>query len=169
MPSHCVKPLCQAIGMLTYLQSTSCYDIAMPVHQYARFFNNPKRSHEKAIIKIVQNLKGIKDKGIILNAYKTHGIECYVDASFAPEWKAEDANNASNLLSRTGFIICYALVPVHWCSKTQSDNILSTAESEYLALSQAMREPIPFMRLMAELDAVFPLNLPKMKVVLQSL
>ena len=154
----------QAIGMLTYLQGTSRPDIAMPVHQCARFSSNPKRSHEKALIKIVRYLKGTKDKGIILNADKTRGIECYVDASFAPGWKAEDANEASNLLSRTGYIIYYASVPVHWCSKMQSEITLSTAESEYVALSQAMRETIPFMRLMTELDVVFPLNLPKPKM-----
>ena len=154
----------QAIGMLTYLQGTSRPDIAMPVHQCARFSSNPKRSHEKALIKIVRYLKGTKDKGIILNADKSRGIECYVDASFAPGWRAEDANEASNLLSRTGYIIYYASVPVHWCSKMQSEITLSTAEAEYVALSQAMRETIPFMRLMTELDVVFPLNLPKPKM-----
>ena len=72
-------------------------DIAMPVHQCARFSSNPKRSHEKALKKIVWYLKGTKEKGIILNADKSRGIECYVDASFAPGWKAEGANEASNL------------------------------------------------------------------------
>ena len=33
----------QAIGMLTYLQGTTRPDIAMAVHQCARFSSNPKR------------------------------------------------------------------------------------------------------------------------------
>ncbi len=154
----------QAIGMLTYLQGTTRPDISMAVHQCARFSSNPKRSHEKAVIKIVRYLKGTKDKGIILNPDKTKGIDCYVDASFASGWRPDDAHNASNLLSRTGYIIRYADCPVHYASKMQKEIALSTAEAEYIALSQAMRETIPFMRLMTELDVVFPLQLPKPKL-----
>ena len=46
----------------------------------------------------------------------------------------------------------------------QTEIALSTAESEYIALSQAMRETIPFMRFMTELDVIFPIYLPKPKL-----
>ena len=154
----------QAVGMLTYLQGTTRPDIAMAVHQCARFSSNPKRSHEKAIIKILRYLKGTKDKGIFLCPETKKGIECYVDASFASGWRPDHANDASNVLSRTGYIIYYAGCPIHWCSKMQSEIALSTAESEYIALSQAMRETIPFMRFMTELDIIFPIYLPKPKL-----
>ena len=154
----------QAVGMLTYLQGTSRPDISMAVHQCARFSSNPKRSHEKAIIKIIRYLKGTKDKGIILSPEKKKGIECYVDASFASGWRPDHANDASNVLSRTGYIIYYSGCPIHWCSKMQTEIALSTAESEYIALSQAMRETIPFMRFMTELDVIFPIYLPKPKL-----
>ena len=150
--------------MLTYLQGTTRPDIAMAVHQCARFSSNPKRSHEKAIIKILRYLKGTKDKGIFLRPETKKGIECYVDASFASGWRPDHANDASNVLSRTGYIIYYAGCPIHWCSKMQSEIALSTAESEYIALSQAMRETIPFMRFMTELDIIFPIYLPKPKL-----
>jgi len=154
----------QAIGMLTYLQGTTRPDIAMAVHQCARFSSNPKRSHEKAVIKIVRYLKSTKDKGIFLRPDKSKGIECFVDASFASGWRPDDANDAANVLSRTGYVIYYASCPVHWCSKMQTEIALSTAEAEYIALSQAMRETIPFMRFMTELDVIFPINLPKPKL-----
>ena len=38
-----------AVGMLSYLQGHTCPDISMPVHQMARFCNDPKLSHEQAI------------------------------------------------------------------------------------------------------------------------
>ena len=154
----------QAVGMLTYLQGTTRPDIAMAVHQCARFSSNPKRSHEKAIIKIIRYLKSSKDKGLILRTEKKKGIECYVDASFASGWRPDNANDASNVLSRTGYIIYYAGCPVHWCSKMQTEIALSTAEAEYIALSQAMRETIPLMRFMTELDVIFPIHLPKPKL-----
>ena len=47
------------------------------------------------------------------------------------------------------------------CSKLQTEIALSTTESEYIALSQAMREVIPFMNLMVEVGEVFPLHNPK--------
>jgi hypothetical protein len=46
----------------------------------------------------------------------------------------------------------------------QTEIALSTAESEYIALSQALQETIPFMRFMTELDVIFPINLPKPKL-----
>ena len=38
-----------AVGMLSYLQNQTRPDILMPVHQTARFCNDPKLSHEQAI------------------------------------------------------------------------------------------------------------------------
>ena len=136
----------------------------MAAHQCARFSNDPKRSHEKAVIRLVRYLKGTKDKGLLLKPNKMKGVECFVDASFASGWRTDDANNPSNVLSRTGYIIYYADCHVHWVSKMQTEIALSTAEAEYIALSQSMRETIPFLRLMAELDVIFPIELPKPKL-----
>ena len=53
------------IGMLGYLQGTTRPDIAMAVHQCARFNSDPKLSHERAVEKIGRYLLDTKDKGII--------------------------------------------------------------------------------------------------------
>ena len=37
-----------SVGMLTYLQSNSCPEMSMAVHQTARFSNSPILSHEKS-------------------------------------------------------------------------------------------------------------------------
>lgn len=131
------------IGMLNYLEKTSRPDLALPVHQCARFCENPKRSHEKAVHRIIRYLKATKDKGIIFSPKRKHNIECYVDADFAGNWDKLDAENAANMLSRTGYIIMIAGCPLVWRSKLQTEIALSTTEAEYIALSQAMREVIP--------------------------
>jgi len=64
------------------------------------------------------------------------------------------------VLSRTGFIICYANCPIIWCSKLQTEIALSTAEAEYISLSHALREAIPIQNLAKEIDCVFPLFTP---------
>jgi hypothetical protein len=44
--------------------------------------------------------------------------------------------------SRTGYVITYSNCPVIWASKLQTQVALSTTESEYIALSTALREVI---------------------------
>ena len=71
--------------------------------------------------------------------------------------------NPECVLSRTGYVIMYAGCPLTWCSKLQTEIALSTTEAEYIALSQYVREVIPFMNLIVEVGDVFPLNNPKPK------
>jgi len=154
----------QAVGMLTYLQGTSRPDISMAVHQVARFSILPKLSHERAINRIGKYLLGTADKGIIYKPDKSKGLECYVDADFAGGWNQADATNADAVLSRTGYVIMYAGCPLLWCSKLQTEIALSTTEAEYIALSQSLREVIPLMTLLKEIDGVFPIGIQKPKI-----
>ena len=55
----------------------------------------------------------------------------------------------------------YAGCPLVWSSKLQTEIALSAAEAEYIVLSGSLREVIPAMHLMKELNAVFPVNLIK--------
>ena len=154
----------QANGMLNYLQATSRPELAFAVHQCARFAIDPKLSHERAIKRIARYLLDSKDRGIVYLIDQSRGIECHVDASFAGEWDKSDADNPDNLLSRTGFVISYAGCPIMWMSKLQTEIALSTAEAEYIALSQAMRQVIPLMNLLREINNIFPLHLPEPKM-----
>jgi len=47
--------------------------------------------------------------------------------------------NADNLLSRSGFVIMFAGIPLFWESKLQTEITLSSCESEHVALSTALR------------------------------
>ena len=51
----------------------------------------------------------------------------------------------------------YAGCPITWGSKMQTEIALSTTESEYIALSIARREVIPFLRSMEEIASIFGL------------
>ena len=55
----------------------------------------------------------------------------------------------------------YAGCPIVWASKLQIRVSLSTAETEYITLSTALREVIPAMNLMRDLNVIFPVNLVK--------
>ena len=64
------------------------------------------------------------------------------------------------MLSRTGYTIFYTGCPIIWVSKLQTEIALSTAESEYIALSQAMRDVIPMIQLLTEINCIFPIYCP---------
>jgi len=140
-----------AIGTLNYLLAMSCPELAYSVHQCARFCNNPKLSHEKAVKRICRYLKGTQDKGIRFSPDPEKGFECYVDADWAGNWNKNYPDDPSNAYSRTGYVILYAGCPIVWGSKIQSLIALSTAEAEVIALSTALREVIAMMKLLREL------------------
>ena len=151
----------KAIGMLTYLQGTTRPDISMAVHQCARFSQDPKLSHERAVKRIGRYMLGTKTRGIVFKPNCEKGLECYVDADYAGGWSKADAQNPDNVLSRTGYVIFYAECPIVFISRMQTEIALSTAESEYIACSTAMRDVISLLQLMKEIDKIFPLHMPK--------
>ena len=147
-----------AVGMLGYLSGTSRAELAIAIHQCARFNNFPRLSHERAIIRIFRYLLSSPNKGMIYKPDRFLGLQCFVDADFAGGWIQVDADNPTNLLSRTGYVIMYAGCPILWCSKLQTEIALSTTEAEYIALSQAVREVLPLMQLLRELSPIFHIN-----------
>ena len=56
----------------------------------------------------------------------------YVDADFAGGWQEANADDADNVVSRTGMIIMYANCLIFWRSSLQTEIALSTAEAEYI-------------------------------------
>ena len=59
-------------------------------------------------------------------------------------------------MSRTGYVIKYANCPIIWCSKLQTEIALSTTESEYISLSQSLRDMLPLMELLKEIRVTVP-------------
>jgi Reverse transcriptase (RNA-dependent DNA polymerase) len=148
------------IGKLNYLEKSSRPDIAFAVHQCARFSENPKEEHTQAVKLIGRYLMGTSDKGIICSP-KPESFNCYCDADFSGTWDASIAEtDGSTARSRSGYLIMYAGCPLIWASRLQTEIALSTTESEYISLSQALREVLPLMRLVKELhEAKFKMHI----------
>jgi hypothetical protein len=152
------------IGKLNYLEKSTRPDIAYAVHQCARFAADPKEEHTKAVKVIGRYLMGSADAGIICTP-SSESFMCYCDADFSGNWNESIAEeDPSTARSRSGYLINYAGCPVVWASRLQTEIALSSTESEYVALSQALREVIPLMRLVNELEKAgfdFPIQTPK--------
>ena len=132
----------EIVGMLMFLATNSRPDIAYAVNQCARFTHNPKASHATAVKRIIRYLKGTRTQGMLLKPNGQLQVDCYVDADFAGLWGAEDDQDPISVKSRSGHVIFFMGCPFSWSSKLQTQIALSTMESEYIALSQAMRELI---------------------------
>jgi hypothetical protein len=83
--------------MLTYLTGSIHLDIAMVVHQCARFSVFPMQLHEQAVMRIGQYLLSTHKKGMMYKPDSSKRLEVYVDADFASGWDPADPGNADNI------------------------------------------------------------------------
>ena len=91
------------------------------------------------------------EKGIECKPDNT-SMECWADADFAGNWDIQHAEyDSSTAKSRSGYVIYFGGCPIVWGSKMQTEIAMSSTESEYVALSQAMREVLPMANMITEL------------------
>eukprot|EP00977_Amphora_coffeiformis_P023187 scaffold12381_cov86-Amphora_coffeaeformis.AAC.3 len=115
-------------------------ECAFSVNLCAQYSISPKVPHAEAVRRICRYVKGTVDKGITIKP-KTSDIalDCYVDADYAGHWISSEADSPETVKSRAGYIISLGNAPVLWKSKRIHELCLSVMESEYIALSMAMR------------------------------
>jgi hypothetical protein len=141
------------VGKLNFLEKGSRPEIAYSVNQCARFSESPRESHAEAVLHICRYLMVTGEQGIILDPNDEKSFEVYADADFCGNWNRSTAmNDVSTAKSRMGYIISFAGCPITWASKLQTQIALSTTEAEYIALSQSLREVIPMINLMTEVN-----------------
>lgn len=146
------------VGMLLYLSNNSRPDLTYAVNQCARYSRDPRKSHEQALKRIGRYLIQTKEKGLIVKPSGTLKLECFADADYAGLWSYVDSTDPVSVRSRTGYLMTLGEVPVIWTSKLQTEIALSTMESEYIALSAAMKELIPLRDTLIEIEDVFKIG-----------
>ena len=132
------------IGKLNYLEKGTRPDISYSTHQCARYVEQPKEEHGKAIRQIVRYLIGIRDKGMIIEPNLLKGLEVFVDSDFAGNWDWNDSLNKDTARSRHGYFISYNGVPLTWKSQLQQEIALSTTEACYFIRIKHIKYDILF-------------------------
>jgi len=132
------------IGMLQYLQGYIRPDISFAVSQCTRYIHHHTNMHIMALKRIGTYLLKTSEIGIILKPTSDLTIDCYVDADFAGLWNREDHNDDRCIKSRTGYVLFISSCPILWITQLQDGIALSTMKLEYVALSMAMRDFLPF-------------------------
>mmetsp|Transcript_17941 Transcript_17941/g.30302 ORF Transcript_17941/g.30302 Transcript_17941/m.30302 type:complete len:232 (-) Transcript_17941:1082-1777(-) len=146
--------------MLLYLAGHSRPDLAYSVNCCARYMFAPRKSHEDALIRIGQYLKGTRDKGLILTPTSSVlNVEAYPDADFGGLYGHENPTDPACVKSRTGFVIKAANCPVLWKSQLQSSKTaLSTMEAEITALAHCCRELFPIIDMVKTIGKIYGLE-----------
>ena len=139
------------IGKLNYLEKCTRPDISYATHQCARFTENPKVEHGKAVRWIARYLKGTRNEGIIMQPKVSNDLELYVDADFAGNWVKTESSDRDTARSRHGYVVMYHGCPLLWKSQLQTEIALSSTESEYVGISNGLRDTIPIMRTLNEM------------------
>ena len=140
------------IGKLNYLERGSRSDISYATHQCARFVTDPKVEHGRAVKRIGRYLKRTRKEGTIYRPDTSKGLEVYVDASFCGDWDENETQDPDTARSRYGYDITYQGCPILWKSALATEICLSTTEAEYCGLSYALRDAIPIMELLKEMQ-----------------
>jgi hypothetical protein len=130
----------KVVGQLIYLSCCTRPDISTATNIIARYTTKPSPAIIEAAKHIVRYLKGTKHLGTLIQPHNNQRITCYVDASFAQDWKLHG-------YSRYGYMMFINNTPISWKSSYLRCNVLSTTEAEYCALSQCARDAIPLQKL----------------------
>jgi hypothetical protein len=139
-------------------------DITFAINNCTRFSTKPHGIHQIALKRIVKYLLTTPTQGMVYCPNWTKGLECYIDANFAGNFRPGNPE-CTSCLSRSGYVIMYNNCPIIWASKLQTSVALSTCEAEYIAMSTALREVIPLMRLLDTIVDVWNINTPQPHVI----
>uniref|UniRef100_A0A0A9X0C4 Copia protein n=1 Tax=Lygus hesperus TaxID=30085 RepID=A0A0A9X0C4_LYGHE len=129
----CDVPYQSLIGSLMYLSIATRPDIAHAISYLSQFNSRYSNEHWVAAKRVLRYLKGTKNLGI---RYTKTGepITGFADA----DW----ASCTIDRRSYTGYVFKYAGACISWESRKQKTVALSTAEAEYMCLTESAKEAI---------------------------
>ena len=137
------------VGSLMYASISTRWDLAQSVGALTRYMQNPGTAHVNAAKRVLRYIKGTLTRGLEYNGLNRDGtpsteltVTAYADADWASE--------RHDCKSITGYMIKVNDCVVSWASKKQATVALSTAESEYYAISAATQQLIWTKQLLGE-------------------
>ena len=147
-PSEAMEPriVRELIGSLQYLASRSRPDIAASVNAISAFMHSPTTEVWKAAKQILAYVKGTKSWKLVLSKFNEDVLVVYTDASHG---------SGPGRRSISGNLVQIYGSTVHWSSKRQHCVAISTAESEYYAMSNGLADGLWLQRIMEDFD-IYP-------------
>lgn len=137
-------PYREKVGSLLFAARTCRPDIGYAVNYASQFLNSFGQEHWKFVKRILKYLKGTKNFGIV---YGSSGSALQLGGFTDADW----ANCLKTRKSRSSYIFIFNGGPVSWSSQRQSIVTASTTGSEYIALSEGVKEALWLKRFLKEL------------------
>lgn len=135
-------PYRELIGYLMYLAVTTRPDIAYVISSLSQFNNKYGPEHWTAAKRVLRYLKGSIDRSLVYKSSQEN-LKGYVDA----DW----GSCINDRHSYTGFVFIFSQAPITWESRKQRTVALSSAEAEYMGLTEATKEAIYLRKFLIEL------------------
>ena len=117
-----------------WLSTMTRLDVSNAVRAVARHSHNPTDRHWKEVLKTMAYLHGTRGMGLTLERGLGLDLTAYSEADYAD--KSNDRRSVS------GTVITLGGAAVSWASSTQRCVTLSTAEAEYVALGEWVKEAL---------------------------
>lgn len=117
-------------------------DIAFCVQTLSQFFQDPKKSHMEAALRVVKYVKNQPGQGVLLFSNTDDRISAYCDA----DW----ASCSMTRRSVTGYFVKVEESLVSWKSKKQTTVSKSSTEAEFRILTAVTAELVWILGLMKE-------------------
>ncbi|XP_073022735.1 secreted RxLR effector protein 161-like [Primulina eburnea] len=138
-------PYASGVGSLMYGMVCSRPDLSYSMSVISRYMANPGEAHWNALKGVFKYLKGSADIGLMFEKEWNleNPIVGYVDSDYA--------GNIDTRKSLSGFIFTMYGTAVSWKANSQSVVAFSTTESEYIALSEGIKEALWLKGIVSEL------------------
>ena len=126
-------PYSNAIGSIMYVIRTIC-DLAYAVGLVSRYMSRPGLMHWDAVKWVLRYMKGTKEHKLVFRKNGNFKVEDFCDADFSAD--------LDKRRSISGYVFSAGGNVIGWMSCLQPVVALSTTEAEYMALVEAIKEPI---------------------------
>jgi hypothetical protein len=142
------------VGSLTYGMQGTRPDIAFVISLLSRFLSKPTLKHRQALNGVIRYIQGTLETGIVYNRHEGMKLCAYTDADYARKTLTGDGKSTSGYI----FFMCGGLIS--WSSKRQPMVTLSSIESEYVGLANAIRHAVHLSQFLHGLRLPTPLPIP---------
>jgi len=147
----------EIVGSLIYGATVSRPDIANAVAQLGRVMNRPSKSHLAAAKRVLRYVAGTLDRGLRYEnkPWKAPGIAGEIAPNKIVAYADSDwAGDVDSRKSMSGNIVFMAGGVISFKAALQKIQALSSAEAEYVSLSDASRELVYIYNVLRELNVL---------------